>query len=120
MSLTHLIVTTDHSSEFPHPITFAAGAPLTVGEEYQGDEGWENWLFCTTPGQEGGWVPAQVIERLDEHNARAREAYTARELDVREGERLQGGRRLNGWIWCNRQGSVESGWVPQANLRVAE
>lgn len=110
------IVTTDHNSEFPNPITFAEGAPLSVGEAYQGDEGWDNWFFCTTPGQEGGWVPSQVIERLDEQRARAREAYTARELDVRAGERLLVSRSLNGWYWCTREGTAESGWVPQANL----
>lgn len=45
-----------------------------------------------------------------------REAYTARELDVRVGERLIASRNLNGWLWCSREDSAESGWVPQANL----
>lgn len=111
-----LTVTTAHTSEFPHPITFTEGAPLTVGDAYQGDEGWDNWFLCSTPGQEAGWVPSQVIERLDGQRARAREAYTARELDVRVGERLIASRSLNGWFWCTREGSTESGWVPQANL----
>jgi hypothetical protein len=110
------IVTTAHRSEFPNPITFNEGAPLTVGEEYQGDEGWENWLFCSTPGQEAGWVPKQIIERLDGQRARAREAYTARELDVHAGERLIASRSLNGWLWCTRADGTASGWVPQANL----
>ena len=110
------VVTTAHTSEYPDPITFAEGAPLTVGEEYQGDEGWDNWFFCTTPGQEGGWVPSQIIERLDAQHARAREAYTARELDVRVGERLIASRSLNGWFWCSREDDEGSGWVPQANL----
>ncbi|MGA4447025.1 hypothetical protein ACPA0O_07095 [Ectopseudomonas chengduensis] len=110
------IVTTAHISDFPNPITFIEGAPLTVGEQYQGDEGWDNWFFCSTPGQEAGWVPGQVIERLDDLRARAREAYTARELDVQVGERLIASRSLNGWHWCTRQDGRESGWVPQANL----
>nr|WP_313408250.1 hypothetical protein [Pseudomonas sp.] len=110
------IVTTPHTSEFPNPITFAKGAPLTVGEMYQGDEGWNDWLFCSTPGQEPGWVPEQLIERLDDQRALAREAYTARELDVQLGERLIASRSLNGWLWCTREATAESGWVPQANL----
>lgn len=116
MTARALIVTTAHTSEFPNPITFTEGARLTVGDEYQGSEGWENWFFCTTPGQDGGWVPAQVIERLDGQQARAREAYTARELEVCVGERLIASRSLNGWFWCTREGTTESGWVPQANL----
>ncbi len=30
----------DHTSEYPEPITFEKGAPLTVGEKYEGPEGW--------------------------------------------------------------------------------
>jgi len=32
-----------HRSEFPEPITFAQGAPLTVGEQYKGP----GWMWCT-------------------------------------------------------------------------
>lgn len=118
MPTRHVIVTKAHRSEFPNPITFPQGAPLSVGERYQGDEGWENWFLCSTPGQESGWVPAQVIEKLDEHTGRAREDYSARELDVNAGERLLVSRDLNGWFWCTREDVGESGWVPQANLQV--
>lgn len=107
----------NHTSEYHQPITFAKGAPLAVGDRYEGPEGWENWLFCETPGQKGGWVPAQIIEIVDAKTARAREDYTARELNVREGDLLIGIRSLNGWVWCKRINSLESGWVPLANLR---
>jgi len=106
----------EHVSEFPRPITFEAGAPLTVGEAYTGPEGWDDWFFCRTPGQEGGWVPARVIEFLEGGRARAREAYTARELDVRPGDTVFPGRTLNGWAWCEKAGTGESGWVPVSHL----
>jgi hypothetical protein len=111
------LVIKDHTSEYPEPITFAKGAPLAVGEKYEGPEGWDNWLFCETPGQKGGWVPAQVIEFIDDQIARAREDYTARELNVREGDLLLGKRTLNGWVWCESTDSLKSGWVPLANLQ---
>ena len=110
----------DHVSEFPEPITFAKGALLVVGEKYEGPEGWEDWLFCETPGQQGGWVPVQVLEFIDGGRARAREDYTARELDVRTGEWLLGTRTLNGWAWCSRPPTSESGWVPLAKLERAD
>ncbi|MDR7194717.1 SH3 domain-containing protein [Luteimonas terrae] len=109
-------VVAGHTSEYPEPITFPAGAPLAVGERYAGPEGWEDWWFCETPGQKGGWVPAQVIERFPDGSARSREAYTARELDVRIGDVLTGSRALNGWLWACAVGGSESGWVPLANL----
>jgi len=113
---TTYLVVRDHTSELPDPITFTAGAPLTVCEEYRGPEGWDTWFFCETPGQTGGWVPAQLIRRIDGTTACALEDYTARELDVHEGETLLSSRTLNGWAWCTRAGSTESGWVPLANL----
>lgn len=109
-----------HRSEFPQPITFAKGAVLEVGEVYQGDDGWDNWYFCTTPGQQGGWVPAQVIERLGEQAGRAREDYTARELDVDIGDELLCVRSLNGWSWCTRSRDAQAGWVPSSHLRHIE
>ncbi len=117
MSTRRYIVTRAHTSEFAEPITLVRGAPLEVGERYVGPEGWDDWYFCETPGQEGGWVPAQVIDVIEGSSARAREDYTARELDVRVGETLIGARTLNGWAWCERAGTPEAGWVPLANLR---
>ncbi|TYT74380.1 SH3 domain-containing protein [Desulfobotulus mexicanus] len=118
MEARHYLVIQDHTSEFPEPITFEKGVPLTVGEKYEGPEGWENWIFCETPGQKGGWVPAQIIENITDNTARAREDYTARELNVQKGEQLIGTRTLNGWVWCQKSGSSESGWVPLENLQV--
>lgn len=106
----------DHRSEYPQPITFARGVELEVGEAYVGPEGWDNWYFCTTPGQQGGWVPAQVLDRRGANAATALEDYTARELDVDVGEIVQGSRQLNGWLWCTREDGLGSGWVPLNNL----
>ncbi len=105
-----------HESEFPQPITIRKGAPLFIGEEDAGPEGWRNWFFCSTPGQEPGWVPGQIIERLGDGVGRAREDYTARELAVRTGELLLCARTLNGWAWCEKSDGSASGWAPLNNL----
>jgi hypothetical protein len=117
MSVKKYLVVSPHESEFPTPITFKKGAPLDVGEEYEGSEGWDNWFLCSTPGQEPGWVPGQIIERLDGTAGRALDDYTARELDVQEGEVLIGARALNGWLWCEKTSGSASGWVPLENLK---
>ncbi len=105
-----------HRSEYPEPITFAKGAALAVGERYEGEAVWQDWYFCSTAGQKDGWVPAQVFRLTAPGAGVATEDYTARELDVELGERLEGGRELGGWRWCSRAGG-ESGWVPLACLR---
>lgn len=119
MSTKKYIVVSSHESEFPKPITFKKGDSLHVGEEYSGSEGWDNWFLCTTPGQEPGWVPGQVIEHFENSRGRALDDYTARELNVREGEFVIGSRTLNGWLWCEKTVSTESGWVPLDNLKEA-
>ena len=117
MSTKRYLVTQNHISEYPEPITLTKGAPLIVGEQYQGSEGWQGWFFCTTPGQESGWVPAQIIEIINGNTARAREDYTARELNVQKGDLLLGSRVLNGWVWCENPANSESGGVPLSNLQ---
>lgn len=110
-----VVVTREHRSEYPRPLTFEVGTVLAVGEKYEGDEGWADWYFCHAPGKEGGWVPVQVLEFIDDTTARAREDYTARELDVDPGQVLETSRTLNGWAWCVREDGA-SGWVPMMNL----
>jgi len=117
MEIKKYLVTQGHTSEYPEPITFSKGALLTVGEKYEGPENWSDWFFCDTSGQKGGWVPAQVIEINKGDTAYAREDYTARELNVQEGDLLLGSRALNGWVWCENPSSSESGWVPLENLQ---
>ena len=54
----------------PQPITFAKGAPLLIGERYQGPEGWDDdWFFCRTPGQQAGWGPLANLEEKRVLNA---------------------------------------------------
>ncbi|MCC8380091.1 SH3 domain-containing protein [Xenorhabdus sp. PB30.3] len=111
------IVTKDHISEFPEPITFSKGTKLIIGEKYEGDEGWENWYFCSVSGQKSGFVPAQFIEWIDDENGIALKDYTAHELSVKEGETVSGTERLNSWLWSTRDLNGECGWVPLEHLK---
>ncbi|MFN3880491.1 MAG: SH3 domain-containing protein [Nitrincola lacisaponensis] len=117
MSHKKYVVIIPHESEFPEPITFKKGDPLLVGEEYKGSEGWDNWILCTTPGQKPGWVPGQIIERFGNLHGKALDDYTAKELNVLEGDLLLCSKSLNGWLWCEKLTSAESGWVPLGNLK---
>lgn len=131
-----------YASQYPEPITFTAGTMLTVGKRDDGPEGWHDWFFCHAPGQAGGWVPEAIIGPIETMApasmvaptdtppahpgpadstqppvfARALQDYTARELSVDVGDIVSGSRHLGGWLWADRHGTGESGWVPLANL----
>lgn len=109
----------NHRSEFPEPITFAKGDHLQIGEEYKGPEDWDNWHFCTTTNHQEGWVPAQIIKWTDTGNGIATQDYTARELDVNEGDELSASKSINGWAWCCRLSDQQTGWVPLEILQEA-
>ena len=114
------LVVRDHTSTYREPITFEAGARLTVGRKYEGPEAWDGWFFCETPERKAGWVPAQIIETENGQAAYAREGYSARELSVAKGEILLVSKTLNGWAWCKSLRKSETGWVPLRNLKVVE
>ncbi len=77
----------------------------------------DNWYFCTTADQtNGGWVPGQLIDAMGAEGI-VLEDYTAKELDVNEGESLTGLKELNGWTWCVRTLDSAEGWVPNENLK---
>ena len=112
MTVESYIALQGHTPEHTDPIRLAKGAPLRVGERYEGLEGWENWYFCETPGQAaGGWVPGQLIEYID-GKAFALESFSSQELAIQAGERLLGSKTLNGWLWCRRLDGEAFGWVP--------
>ena len=99
------------------PIELNAGDKVSVGEKSEDHSSWDNWVYCVsmTTGK-SGWTPIQILQ-VEGEFAVVTEDYTARELTVKVGERLQGSKELNGWIWCERQESSDFGWVPKACLR---
>ncbi|HHR3734686.1 TPA: SH3 domain-containing protein [Salmonella enterica] len=115
------IATGPHRSEYPDPIMFTKGTRIIIGEKYEGNEDWNDWYFCTVPNHSGGWVPAQLIEQSDKpgHGV-AKDDYTAKELDVNEGDKFQSIKYLNGWLWCRRLSDNEIGWVPTGILKETE
>ena len=61
-----------------------------------------------------GWVPKSIIETMDNVHGVITEYYSAKELDVNEGEVLEYIKTLNGWLLLKNQ-KGETGWVPQEN-----
>ncbi|MBN6790112.1 UNVERIFIED_ORG: hypothetical protein J2W65_001469 [Pseudomonas parafulva] len=113
----HFIVIERHRSAYRRPLHFAQGTLLEVGPRFESEPGMQDWYLCSCTGQEPGWVPEQLIERLDFNQGRALDHYCAHELDVEPGQLVERLRLLNGWLWCRRHGDGELGWLPVGKLQ---
>ena len=107
------VVTADYTTPYNDPIVLHEGEPVTTGKT---DDEWPGWIWCTSVENKSGWVPESVIAR-DSGQYRAARDYTAKELDVRAGEKLTLLEEESGWYWCRRQ-SGELGWVLAKNVRL--
>ena len=94
-----------------NPVEISKGDPLIVGQEYKGNPNWVGWIKCThiLTGKES-WVPKQLI-KIFKHEAVALSDYSAKELTVGKGIRVEIQKQMNGWSWCRTE-SGEEGWLP--------
>lgn len=112
------IVTQAYENSNPAPIELSAGEEVCVGERFQEDEQWPNWIRCVSKRTgKSGWTPVQILQ-IDGEIGIATADYTAKELTVAVGDAVCGHGELNGWIWCVRKSDGQSGWVPQVCLRL--
>lgn len=110
-------VVRDFHAQYTDPIAVEAGDPVRVGRE---DDEFPGWWWCTAPDGRAGWVPGEILEPAPAPGAtvRARAAYTARELTVRQGEVLLVHEERGGWLFVRNQ-SGAAGWVPVAHTSPA-
>jgi len=107
-----------HISNYPEPIILTKGEKVRLGHEYSGTEDWPNWVYCyKLDSSKAGWVPKQIIKKIGKTYGIVKENYTAKELNVEKGEQVECKKKLNGWIWCRKDGNCEEGWVPESNLK---
>ncbi|WP_078579352.1 SH3 domain-containing protein [Salipaludibacillus agaradhaerens] len=112
------LVTKQHTSNYPSPISLLKGQDVIVGTKYEGKEDWNNWIYCYTKDNHlEGWVPEQIIHIQGEDGV-ILEDYTAKELNVKVGEELVKIKELNGWLWVKKASHAEEGWVPKENVKV--
>lgn len=108
------VVVKEHQSNYPSPIQFEKNETLQLGKKSSEFEGWI-WVFTTDGNQ--GWAPIQYLQfKGDSQEAVARQAFTAKELDTRIGEKPTLHYELDGWGWFeSADGSL--GWVPMNTVK---
>lgn len=110
------LVIKKHKSNYPNPINVRKGEKVLVGKEYEGEEDWVNWRYCyKTDKSQEGWIPEQLLNISSQHGV-LKEDYTAKELTINKGKKVEGINELNGWVWC-RDSQGREGWIPKLNLK---
>lgn len=102
----------DYRTQYLHPIRFAAGETVALGER---DREWPAFVWTTTQDGNAGWAPADWLRPLGDGRAEALRDYSAQELDVNAGDVLTLSFALGGWWWCEG-GDGRCGWVPESHL----
>lgn len=100
----------DYSAQYTRPITLCRGDVVLLGRE-ETEEKWKGWIWAEH-GSDAGWIPLQIVERLDENRGSITRDYTAKELDVVKGEKVIALNELNGWLWVKNM-RMEEGWIPE-------
>jgi hypothetical protein len=100
----------DHDSD---PLFLQPGDVVRAGAA---DQTWPGWVWASDAAGRDGYVPQEILERLEDGSCRALAAFDPTVLTVRRGERLESLRQIHGWHWC-RNGRGEEGWVAGYLLR---
>ena len=109
----HYTANTNYTVVDRSPLHLQPGDPVTPGPR---DQSWPGWIWVTTADGRGSYVPEDI---LDPAGTSVHTSFSARDLSVRQGERVTALREVKGWLWC-RNAAGEEGWLPEFVLRPAE
>lgn len=101
---------------YPNPLTFHAGEALALGAH---DTEWPGWVWCTNAAGHSGWAPAAFVEAHSPVAGVARRDYTARELELCEGDTVTLLDEESGWFWA-QAADGRTGWAPASHLELSE
>jgi uncharacterized protein YgiM (DUF1202 family) len=97
---------------YPDPITVQTGDHVKLGNT---DPEWPGWQWCTDARGKSGWVPISYINHRYSETGIMKFAFTARELEIAPGDKLQLYKLESAWYWARNQSGSE-GWVPGTHV----
>jgi hypothetical protein len=97
----------------PDPLTLKKGDIVWVQRE---DNEYIGFAWCDFRGR-SGWVPFDKIGLIDDVRGTMKADYTSRELTLCLGDEVRGSTIVSGWLWAERVGTGEEGWVPLNSLK---
>jgi len=105
-----------YETEFINPIIVKKNENIIIENE---KGSYENWFFCRKcDGSNSGWIPGEIIIKIEDNYGIISEDYSAKELNVEKGLIIRKIKEINGWIWCECENTKEIGWVPVKNVKM--
>ena len=98
-------------SDYLNPLELNQGDTVEIVRKYVNNPNWKGWFFCNT-NNNSGYIPEQIIDRTGDKKGLIKENYSAKELNIKKGEKVIGLKELNGWVWVKRDSNREEGWLP--------
>ena len=109
-----LKVARSYRTKYKDPIELKEGDIVKLGKEETKAE-WIGWIWAEKDSN-AGWIPKQIVETTDNKTGRILKNYSAKELDVDEGNIVISKYELNGWLWVTNELTNEEGWIPKENV----
>lgn len=103
-------------SNYPNPIKLEQNEIVSIKQKENDNPNWKGWIFCETLNA-SGWVPEQIINRINTNKGLIIEKYSAKEMNIYKGEIVIELKELNGWIWAKRKIGDNEGWLPKEILK---
>ena len=102
----------DYHTPYPDSIHFFKGEIVQMGEEFDGDPDWKDWVRCQASGGREAWIPKSY---LDENEGSLLRDYDARELSLSIGEVLEIREIVYGFGLAEKKDGSQ-GWAPMNHL----
>lgn len=100
-----------YSTQYTNPIVLEVGECVKLGEEAK-EEKWKGWIWAENKANKG-WIPIQILDiSADRQFGTVLEFYTAKELNVEKGDKIEKLKSLNGWTWSKNLRTNDEGWIP--------
>ncbi|HSP43531.1 MAG TPA: SH3 domain-containing protein [Luteolibacter sp.] len=109
----HFTANADYEEKDSQPLRLKRGDIVRTGPA---DHAWPGWVWAADDHGCSGYVPQEILEKIDDDRAKATDAFDPTVLTIRRGNRLESLRQIHGWHWCRNEHGAQ-GWVAGYLLR---
>ena len=104
----------EYRSPYPDSIAFIKGERVLIGEEYEGDPDWIDWIRCQAPDRREAWIPKSYLVINGDEGSLVRD-HDALELSLSIGDVVEISEIVKGFGLAEKNDG-RRGWAPMNHL----